>query len=166
MKKLVGTTLAVLVTLGSTQAIAGGGTADDENDYEGRVEKSDFSYFGFDKQGDKVKGFTAYLFYQCDNGNYFPAMNETKGALKLDGKKFSGKLDLDFAKRRGSLPTSATYKITGKLGKNGTAKGTVEGETRYAPIRARGSNPGKCFTGKLDWKAKKGVDIDAPPLVW
>ena len=145
--------LGAIAALGTTGALAGPSSNDDENDYEGRVtgeEKS--TYFGFDvsENGKRVNGITAHLFYRCENGKAGELLVETEGGLRVEHGEFSGKTTAV------SKLDPVTYKTTGSFGDEGKAKGTIEAKGRLSPgITCTARNDG-------DWKAKRGRDIDAP----
>ena len=150
-------TLAIAATV-PAQALAG----DPLNDYEGHAERDSSTYVGFDKQAKhgktKVAHVTAALRYTCTNGDGGLAFLQARGGLKVEQKRFSGKLSIKESPVRGG-PSDASYEFAGKLGKHGRAKGTIEGELFLTSMRSRGGAPVRCYTGGLDWKAKRGADI-------
>jgi hypothetical protein len=147
--KRIAAVLATFAALGSGVATAGQ-TNDDDNDYEGRVGGDEQTYFGFDlsPDGDRVKGITAYLHYNCGGSKEGSLLVETEGGLKLDGdRKFSGKTKGE------SKLDPIVYNVTGKLGSGGKAHGTLKAKGNLGEITCRAENDG-------DWNAKKGRDID------
>jgi hypothetical protein len=138
-------------------------SGDDDNDYEGRAEESQNTYFGFDKAGNKVSGITAYLHYECQENSGGQALQETQGSLRVRNGKFAGKTTRSFASTKHGPPdTVVTYKTTGKLLPGGKAKGTIDAEIDFPQTMRRGNGTNTCFSGKLNWKAKSGADLDAP----
>ena len=141
------TTLVAVAALSAATAIAAAPN-DDDNDFEGRIDKSEETYFGFDlsNNGKKVTGVTAYLRYQCE-GKSGSLLIETEGELKVEDGRFSGKT-------KGESKVDATYKTEGKLSNNGTAKGTIKATGVFEnTFDCRSPNDGV-------WRAKEGRDID------
>ena len=142
-------TLAAAAALSAATAIAAAPN-DDDNDFEGRINKSEETYFGFDlsNNGKKVTGVTAYLRYQCQ-GKGGSLLIETEGELKVEDGKFSGKTN-------GESKLDVTYKTEGKLRNDGTAKGTIKATAVFNnTFDCRSPNDG-------EWRAKEGRDIDVP----
>lgn len=172
LKRAIATAAAVTTILGASTALAGQSSpGDDDNDYEGRVEKSDQTYFGFDTNGKetKVTDVAAYLSYKCNNYPNGSGLFEVKGDAPIDNDKFSGVFEGKFKPtqmRSGPTPTpivksaTTTYDVSGKLGKGGDADGKIEATVEF---KLEGGGKGSC-KAKNDgkWQAKRGKDIDAP----
>ncbi|MDQ2675980.1 MAG: hypothetical protein M3Y34_04160 [Actinomycetota bacterium] len=153
MKGALSTALALIVLAGAGVASAGPTSNDDDNDYEGRVEGNQNTYFGFDlsANGNRVNGITASLRYVCESGKSGTLLVESDGGLRVIDGEFSGKT---FAESKLDL----TYRTTGQLKPDGMAKGTLKAKGVFgATDKCRAVNDG-------EWKAKKGRDIDVGPL--
>ena len=153
MRRALATALSFAFVFGAAPAIAGVSSGDDDNDYEGRVDKNDDLYFGFDLNGDKskVKGITAKLGYACENDDLVITLVETDGSLNLtDSGRFNGEMTY-----RENPNNKVHYRVEGKLRKQGRARGTLKG-TYEDPFYET-----PCRTGEVDWRAKRGADIDA-----
>lgn len=151
---------AVSIVALAAPAMAG----EPNNDYQGRAEHDTGTYVGFDvvKQNgkSKVTNVVGVLSYHCSNGGHvFGA--ESQGSLKIDDKKrFDGNLNIPTNVRGGAL--SAHYELSGKLTKDGKAKGIIQGIVVF-PSRGPGSTPtGRCYTGGLRYTLKKGADVPLP----
>ncbi|CAN5547310.1 hypothetical protein BH10ACT11_BH10ACT11_04490 [soil metagenome] len=142
------TVAAVLVVgLGVGTASAGGGPQ-----YQGSVEKDPNTFLGFDVTGSgkhrKVKNFSAgRIAVACDSQSSDGRAGELKfvRALKVNKKgKFGGTASAKPVFRQALIPN---FKMTvhGKLGRKGKATGTLE-------LNSTGV---RCYTGALNWKAKK-----------
>lgn len=146
MKRTISMALALVA---ATAGIAvAGDLNDDDNDYEGRVNQNEETYFGFDlsPNGKRVSGITAYLHYNC-GGKQGNLIVETDGELKVDEDgKFSGKT-------KGQSKIDVTYKTTGKLRGGGKARGTIKASGALGDTKCKSPNDG-------DWSAKEGRDID------
>lgn len=143
--------LAAAFALSAGVAVAGGGLPnDDDNDYEGRIEKNEETYFGFDlsNDGKRVSGITAQVHYQCESGKNGTLLVESDGGLKVKDGKFSGKTSAE------SKLDPLTYTTSGTLGEDGKAKGTFKAKGFLG-----GSDPCRADNDG-DWKAKEGRDID------
>ena len=156
-------------------AIAGFGPAELSNDFEGRVEGDRTTYFGFDvvkKRGvKKVAKVTALLRYSCDDGDNGYASARVKGKLPVENDRFAGTLrrTADFVSRevavRGGNPGRITYRMRGKFTSKRKAKGKIDAEIRFRPTKMRGAEVVRCYSGGLDWKAKRGANVEpVPPL--
>jgi hypothetical protein len=143
-----------------------------ENDYEGRAERDQDTYVGFDvvKRGDakKVAKVTAKLAYSCTNGSGGRATARARGKLEIGDGEFAGKLRVP----QDQIPTRATargtsqsmtYAVAGKLLRRGKARGTIDAEIRFAAT-ARGDGITRCYSGKVDWRAKRGAEVVPQPL--
>ncbi len=139
-----------------------------ERDYTGRAEKDPNTFIGFDlakKHGKtRVAHFLATLPYTCagESGGGGSAAATAKGSLVVkDDRTFSGKLKTGNFQTRGNVqrglgPTRGDYRIEGKLGKHGKAAGTIAGELFFnQTMRGGQQQQVRCYTGGLDWKAKK-----------
>jgi hypothetical protein len=166
----IGVAIAASAVL-ATQAIAG----PPDNDYEGRAEKDTATYVGFNvdsSQGDKeISKIKAFLPYTCRNGNGGGLYGMAKGKLRVKpDDTFAGTLKVPtssiLARGGSESPFSDfKYRVVGKLGKKGKAKGTIDASLRYSGGSARGSASTVCYSGELDWKAKRGADLEiASPL--
>jgi len=133
-------------------------------DYGGRVEKDPNTLIGFNlaKQDGKTRvvKIIAALPYSCEGttSEGGSALAKAKGSLVVKSDKtFSGKLKTGSFQTRGAMrrggPSRGDYKITGKLGKHGAAKGTITGELFLEQTMPRGGPEVRCYTGGLDWKA-------------
>lgn len=155
----------------ATQAIAG----PPDNDYEGRAEKDPSTYVGFNVDGSngdkKISKVKASLSYTCRNGNGGGLYAMTKGKLRVKpDHTFAGTLKVSgksvIARGGSENPFSdMKYRFEGKLGKKGKAKGTIDASLRYAGATARGSASTVCYTGELDWKAKRGADLEIESIL-
>lgn len=145
------------------------------NKYEGRVERAPNTYFGFDvtkQQGvTKVKKVTALVHYNCDNGDGGMAAARVKGRLRVKNGRFAGTLSARLGPVRASLarqgPSGSSrfrYRVKGELLGNGRAKGTIDATLRFnqAAPPPRGGGTVRCYSGKLDWKARRGANVSVP----
>lgn len=151
-----------LAALTVTAAIASGALASGRgsgNDYQGRAEGDSTTYVGFDlvNRTTKLKNFGAVLNYHCPGQpDTLSVAGNSKGGLKVKEKgRFSGKLEGRLMSRGDSQKLS--YKVTGKLGKHGKAKGTVDAV--FFNEFTRGGRPVRCYSGGLDWKVRKGAHV-------
>lgn len=137
-----------------------------ENQYEGRVEKTQATYFGFDIKRDgavkRVAKVAAYMPYHCRGESESARLyGEAKGSLRVKRNgSFSGKLDVKDVLLRGTS-IGGTYEIDGKLGKAGKAKGRIDAHIASHDTKRRISGL-KCYSGGLDWKARKGAEVGLP----
>ena len=171
MKRVVSTGVGALLALAIVvPGMAVGGMLALDNDFEGRVEGDPLTYFGFDLNGSrdrrKVAKVTAQLRYACTNGDEGPADVRVKGKLRVDDDRFAGTLRRTgeavarvFAARGGS-PARVKYRIRGKFTTKRKAKGSVDAEIRFREMKTRGGQLVRCYTGKVDWKARRGADIE------
>ena len=159
-------TVAALAAFSFACVAQAGDIAD--NQYQGRVEKTPGSYFGFNVKKQhgvkRVKRVAAYLPYHC-RGQTEPlrVYSEADGSLKLkpDGS-FAGKLKATQFLGRGGTGPRGTYELEGKIGDNGVAKGRIDANLRVNQARARGGSSLRCYSGGLDWKAKEGAEVGLP----
>jgi hypothetical protein len=146
-------------------ANAGFGPAQLDNDFEGRVEKDGTTYFGFDlksKRGEqKVAKVTARVRYSCTDGGSGPASARVKGKLAVNGDRFAGTLQrtADFGKARGDNPGKIKYDVRGRFATKRKAKGTIDAEIRFRSPPMRGGQRVRCYSGVVDWKAKRGANV-------
>lgn len=154
--------LASMVTMLVAGSALAGGAAPTDDQYQGAVEKTAGTYFGFDlakKHGvTKVKHVSAIVNYNCagqgEGGRIYARSNSS---LKVKNGRFSGKVKLKTVlPSRGSTGSSGTYGVSGKLLKHGKAKGTVDGVV-FLDLSGRGGPRIRCYSGRVDWKAKKGA---------
>jgi hypothetical protein len=140
-----------------------------EREYEGRAERDPNTFVGFDVSGTgdsrKVGEVTALVTYGCDNGDGGDAAGTVEGKLKVEDDRFRGTLrgtPLPFraAAARGPGPSRIKYRIKGRFGKRGKARGTLDATLTFTPTR--GTNLVRCYTGELDWKARRGADVFVP----
>lgn len=160
--------LMLIAAIGTLAAVGIARAALVNNQYQGHVEKTPSSYFGFDvkKNGavKRVKNVGAYLPYHCTGQPgtqwlYGPA----KGSLRVKrGGVFAGTLRVDQFVGRGATATG-TYEITGKLRKGGKARGRVRGEIVITPTPGGPGTSSHCYTGGLDWKTTKVTMTTRPP---
>ena len=151
MKKALSISLALIAMAGAGVASAGPTSNDDDNDYEGRIDERNKTYFGFDlsANGNRVNGITAFLHYVCEGGKSGNLLLETDGGLRVRDDEFSGKTS-------GQNKLDVTYTTTGRLGADGRASGSLKAKGVLEGVaKCRATNDG-------DWKAKEGRDIDAP----
>lgn len=161
-----GWTLAAALLAVATAIPASAGMFDYTNDYEGLVERDPGTYLGFDivkrNGAKKVARVTARLAYTCDNGDGGRVTARARGKLPVEGSRFAGKLsvppDQIPARARGG-ETSMTYAIAGELRRRGRARGTIDAEFRFAGV-PRGSGATRCYSGKVDWRARRGADVE------
>jgi hypothetical protein len=143
-----------------------------ENQYEGRVERTPTTYFGFDvvrqAGAKKVAKVTALVRYHCVNGSGGQAVGRVNGKLRVEDDRFHGTLRgqplLARAPQRRLGPPSTSriqYRLAGRLLRRGKAKGTIDATLKFTPT-LRGDGQVRCYTGKLDWKAKRGADVVPP----
>ncbi len=147
-------------------AIAGfAGTGPLDNEFEGRVEGDRTTYFGFNVKGvgdnRKVAKVKAHLRYTCTDGEAGAASARVKGKLRVEDDRFAGTLRrrANFGASRGG-PGTIKYRIRGKLTSNRKAKGRVDAELRFRAPEMRGVPFVRCYTGEVDWKAKRGADVE------
>jgi hypothetical protein len=168
-------TAAAAIAVGLTVPASAGPPDIFENQYEGRVESTPTTYFGFDvvkKQGKKkVAKVTALMRYNCVNGDGADAAARAQGRLRVkrDGS-FQGTVSgqpLPFRAPHRQLgpPGSARikYRVEGTLLRRGKAKGKVDATLTFTPIAPRGDGPIRCYSGKLDWKARRGAEAPVKP---
>jgi hypothetical protein len=144
-----------------------------DNDYEGRVERTPTTYIGFDivRSGGvkRVAEVTALLRYHCVTGDGGMALARVNGRLRIDGGRFAGTLrgrpePFRAAHRLGPPSTSRIkYRVAGELRRRGRAKGRIDATLSFVPTMMRGGNRVRCYTGKLDWKARRGADAVVEP---
>jgi hypothetical protein len=160
MKRLATIALAVAALIAVCAPAASAGI---DNEYQGRVERTDGTYFGFDlahKHGTtRVKRVIALLNYSCAGGSGGRAPALARGSLKVEKGAFAGKLQLDTSSRaaRGGI-SRGSYTVTGELRKHGKASGTIDAVVFTTNVRARRGSI-RCYTGRLDWKATKGATV-------
>lgn len=162
MRRLAAAALMVAALLVVSAPAASAGSVD--NEYQGRVERTEGTFFGFDlakKNGKtRVTNIGALLNYNCagDGGGRGGAI--AKGSLKVEKRKFAGKLEIDNSVRSGKRASPpGTYDITGRLGKHGKASGTIDAVIFATIVRPRGPAPTRCYSGRLHWNAKKGATV-------
>ena len=148
-------------------ASASAGTIFD-NDYEGRIESNRSTYFGFDvqRQNGKVKvaRVTAMMTYHCAGSLSFNAAARVNGKLRVKNRRFAGTLRGNLQVSRGD-PIQTKFRLKGKLGKRGRARGTIDAVARIpmvTPVRGPEPQLVRCYSGGLDWKAKRGADVSVP----
>jgi hypothetical protein len=166
MKRMLGISAVSLCAL----ALAGTATArlgptGLENAFEGRVERDLLTYFGFDLDRNrgslKVARFQAQIRYACTDGAAGPAAALVRGKLPVDGDRFAGTLKARTrVASRGGRPGRVKYRIRGKFQSNRKAKGTVDAEIRFRPSEMRGGELVRCYSGQVDWKARRGADVE------
>jgi len=131
--------------------------------YEGRVERDRTTWLGFDVIRDdgrrKVARVAAYVPYNCDDGAAAHGYGRVNGRLTVGpGGRFAGTLEGDGVIARGA-DDRLTYALRGRLGAGGRARGTIDAVVRFRS-KARGGGFTRCYTGVLDWRARRGADTD------
>ncbi len=157
------------LALAATAAAGPPGTVFD-NRYEGRVERTPNTYLGFDvvKGGvKKIARVSALLHYNCSNGDGGDAAGRVRGKLRVEDGAFAGTLrgnPLPFraASFRGPAPSRIKYRVRGTLLKKGKARGTIDATLTFTPT-LRGGERVRCYTGELDWRARRGADAPVAP---
>ena len=157
----VGMSLAALCAAGLP---AQAGMADPfEAQYEGHVERDRTTWFGFDvirRDGKrKVARVKGSLPYNCDDGDGGRGYGVVRGRLTVGERgRFGGKLEGDRVVARGADDRLA-YDLEGRLGSAGRARGTVDAVVTFTSAGRRGTRV-RCYTGELDWRARRGADAD------
>ena len=159
------------LSAGAALMLAAPASAGIANDYQGRAEKDKSTFVGFDvarKNGVKrVSEVTGILHYHCSASGTDPTFGvRSQGSLKVKGNRFGGTLKIPI-KQRGGLPTSAKFIIHGKLGKKGKASGVIESIVIFPDSQRRGIEgppEGRCYTGGLSYRVKKGAEVSPPPF--
>jgi hypothetical protein len=167
MKHFLCISVAVIAALGIALPASAGftGTGPLDNDFEGRVEGDRSTYFGFNVKGTgnnrKVARVKAHLRYTCTDGDFGDASARVKGKLAVEDDRFAGTLRrrADFGATRGDNPGAIKYRIRGKFTSRRKAKGTVDAEIRFRAPEMRGGPIVRCYTGEVDWKARRGADL-------
>jgi len=162
---LAGLVLAIPASAGPPGSIV-------DNGYEGRAERNPITYFGFDviRSGGtkRVAEVTALLRYNCVNGSGGDALARVNGRLRIENDRFAGTLrgepePFRAVHRLGPASTSRSkYRIQGELRRGGRAKGKIEATLSFVPSMMRGDSRVRCYTGELDWKAKRGANASLP----
>jgi hypothetical protein len=142
-----------------------------DNQYEGKVERNNFTYLGFDVVGQgtkKAARITAALHYSCTSGAGGRAAARARGRLRIKDGAFSGEVSVPkgeipvrAARARGAQ-SSMTYKVSCKLRPGGRARGKIDAEIRFEGI-PRGIDPFRCYSGRVDWRARRGADVEPEP---
>lgn len=133
----------------------------DDNQWQGRVERDPNTYFGFDidrtQSGKKVAKVGAYLGYSCTNGNQIRAYARIPGRLAVKNGRFAGILRDDNPPSRSARGTadSITYRVRGRFLRGGKARGRIDAELTYSTP----GGLGRCYSGDLDWRARRGADL-------
>jgi hypothetical protein len=158
------TTVALLaIVAGLAMAVpASAGPPPDlfDNQYQGKAERDPQTYVGFvviRRNGkSKVGRVTGLLPFNCVDGISGRVYARARGKLPVDdGGRFSGKVVADNFLARGA-DQEVTYEFAGRLGKRGRARGTIDGVLTFQPTR--GLETVRCYTGELDWRARRGAD--------
>jgi hypothetical protein len=159
---VAGPCIALAIAVPAFAGFAGTGPLD--NDFEGRVEGDRTTYFGFNVKGAgdnrKVAKVKAHLRYACTDGEAGGASARVKGRLRVEDDRFAGTLRrrADFGAARGG-PGTIKYRIRGKFASKRKARGTVDAEIRFRATEMRGGPLVRCYTGEVDWKARRGADL-------
>jgi hypothetical protein len=158
MRRLLWFSAAVAGLTIATPALGGFTSGPFNNDFEGRVERDATSYFGFDV---KVARVTALLKYACTNGEGGGAAARVRGKLPVEDDRFAGTLrrTADFITRGGN-PGTIKYRVRGEFQSRRKAKGTVDAEIRFREGTPRGGQRVRCYTGVVQWKARRGVNVE------
>jgi hypothetical protein len=160
------TLIAVVLTSALILAIAasawGRGSFSD-NQYQGHAERDPGTFVGFDLEKHdgktKVTRVQALLRFNCVGSSGGQGLVAGKGSLPVKSNgSFSGSLRGKFMGGRGVPPPTSTLKISGKLQKHGKAKGKIASTIQFQS-QMRGG-PSHCYTGEVDWKAKKGAVVN------
>lgn len=165
MRRLLWFSAAVAGLAIATPALGGFTAGPFNNDFEGRVEGDVGTYFGFDvkrQRGEvKVAKVTARLNYDCTNGKGGGAAARVRGKLPVEDDRFAGTLrrTADFVTRGGS-PGKIKYRVRGKFQSRRKAKGTVDAEIRFLEGTPRGGQRVRCYTGVVQWKARRGANLE------
>jgi hypothetical protein len=163
--------VAVLVFVVSANAGPPGSIVD--NQYEGRVERTPNTYLGFDVVGNggrkRVAKVTALVRYNCVGGGGGMALGRVNGRLRIEGGRFAGTLrgrpELARASHRLGPPSTSRikYGVQGELRSRRRARGKIDATLSFVPTKMRGSNRVRCYSGKLDWKARRGANVPVAP---
>lgn len=163
---LAGLVLAIPASAGPPGSIV-------DNGYEGRAERNPTTYFGFDvvRSGGtkRVAEVTALLRYNCVNGSGGDALARVNGRLRIKDDRFAGTLRGEpepfRAAHRLGPPSAATvtYRLKGKLEGRRRAKGTIDAELFFQPSMMRRGSLVRCYSGKLDWRARRGANAPVAP---
>lgn len=160
---------AVTLVVTSMAVPAGAGSLF-ENQWEGRAERDPQTYLGFDVirggGGKNVARVTAYLGYHCVNGDHFRVYGQLPGRLAVERRRFAGTLRGEFASprlARGAID-SIRYRVRGRFLRSGRARGRIDAELTFVPAAPppRGDTRVRCYSGDLDWRARRGGDVSPP----
>ena len=154
----------IVLALGVTAAALAGGNFSN-NDFQGHIEKDPGTFMGFDLDsgGSKVTHIAAGLKIQCNDGETGKSLLKGKGSLKVKGNgSFSGKMKTKPIQNRVGRGSAELFdgrlEVSGKLQKHGKAKGQVGGTFSF--FLNRGGNKVHCYSGLVNWKAKKGATVN------
>lgn len=159
-------TLAIVATAAAAAIPASAGMFAYTNDYEGLVERDPGTYFGFDvvRRGDMTKAakVTARLAYTCTSGGGGRATAQARGKLRIRDGAFAGKLEVppDQIPVRARGAATMTYAVVGELRRRGRARGTIDAVIRFSGAPRGGGDETRCYSGKVDWRAKRGADVE------
>lgn len=122
-----------------------------KHDAQGRLMKLRGTYIGFDIKGQKLKNFSVTATITCTE--------PTIVTLPLRTKKVSTKIN----KKTKKFSVNYKVKFEGVKGKV-KISGKVKGKNYSGVATVRFNHPefGKCTSGAMDWKAKKGKKINMP----
>ena len=158
--------LAGVVVIALAAVPAGAGMFSYTNDYEGLVERDRGTYFGFDvvRRGEatKVARVTARLAYTCTSGSGGRASARARGKLRITDGTFAGTLEVppdQIPVRARGGPGTMTYAVAGELRRRGRARGTIDAVIRFSEA-PRGGPGLRCYSGKVDWRARRGADVE------
>jgi len=180
MKRLV--LVICLCGLLAVPAMAMAGVFATNNQFQGRVEGDPNTYFGFDvarakHHRQKVRQLSFAVPMACYNGDQDIVEVRVPGSFRLGGlgvilrgtadsgsaarakaghrhhraKIFLGEADVDTANGSGEA-----Y-FYGVVRRHGKAAG-------YLHVHTHGESLGKCYTGYLEWRAHRGLDVTYPPV--
>jgi hypothetical protein len=174
MKRLV--LLFCLCGLLAVPALATAGVLQPDNQFQGRVEGDPNTYFGFDVTGskdrEKVRHVTATLPMTCYSSDQGMVETNIPGSFKLRRPRVeiisvgSGghhrhtvrRLHYRFFYAEADVETpdgSGEAYLYGAVRHHGKARG-------YIRVQTHSESLGKCYSGGLEWKAKRGANVNPP----
>jgi hypothetical protein len=136
-----------------------------DNDYQGRIEGDPNTYFGFDRTHGKVRHFAIAPALSCYSGDRGIVEATLDRAFKLQrlvprhvhAPKYlrrlrvfegSGRVETDAGSGRAEL--------FGFLNPHGRGNGAIQMTTHDPDL-------GKCYSGYLEWRARRGAKLTLPP---
>jgi hypothetical protein len=179
MKRLV--LVLCLCGLLAVPSTAMAGVFAPDNQFQGRAEGDPNTYFGFDVTGKKkhrkVRHLAVAVPMACYDGTQGIVEVPVPGSFRLrspgvvlvtvsGGSSAHEKarphhrhhVKIFFAESDVDTPNgSGEIYLFGEVGRHGKARG-------YLQVHTDGASTGKCYSGLLEWKAKRGVDVTYPPV--